>query len=512
MKKIFKQINKYFLRRVDNNNYILYKKAQFLMILCLSLILFFIILCIVTVIFFPENAKNVLNLNFITIPSITTVLLVLRTGKVQRSLNFFAVITTLISTAGFISKPVHIAGASLAYYMMIVLTFTSLFCSFRLALIVFFTCIATHIGYYFIKALPSAEGLILQTAQFTLNDGITTLAIIFVIGKVANNIMNKAFVLATRESEKNSEQYNQINRLNEIMKQTVVRLTESIHVTSEVVESFSESFQNQTASFEELAASMEEISANTASVTYASKEQNESINNLFKSFEFLSESVDILEGNGKFISEIFDSVLLQTKNGEDTSTKLDKTNKKIHLNSGEIQSVVTVMEDFFDMINLLALNATIEAARAGDHGKGFAVVAEEIGKLADNSSRELKLISELVAKNRNDVEEGNKNISEIIQFIMSLLQSIATLQKKSSMTLDQMKELKELKENMNLRAETVRKKTELIEGSMNEQEAAIADVVVSIENFNNMLQINTQSTNTLKESIQKLIDMAEQLR
>ncbi|PKL16069.1 MAG: hypothetical protein CVV49_18140 [Spirochaetae bacterium HGW-Spirochaetae-5] len=162
-------------------------------------------------------------------------------------------------------------------------------------------------------------------------------------------------------------------------------------------------------------------------------------------------------------------------------------------------------------LNLLSLNATIEAARAGEYGRGFAVVAEEIGKLADHSSQELKLISGLVEKNKKDVEEGNANIVEIIEFINSLLKNINQLQQKSVQALDQMKKQKTIKEDMNHKAKVVQNKSDQIELAMTEQESAIADVVMSIENFNNMLQKNTESTNNLRDNAQDLKMLTESL-
>lgn len=47
---------------------------------------------------------------------------------------------------------------------------------------------------------------------------------------------------------------------------------------------------------------------------------------------------------------------------------------------------------------------------------------------------------------------------------------------------------------------------------MNEQETAIADVVISIENFNNMLQNNTETTNNLRESTMDLKMLADTLK
>ena len=512
MKNFFLKINNFFLGKVDETDFVLYKKGQFLLIINIFFIILMVLLNLVSFYLPPERAKSVQIIASIGIVITLTVLMILKTGKVQRGLNAFAVLTVILIISGFISKPYHIAGVSMAYFMMMQLAYTSIFCSVRLTTVIVLSYIGTHIGYYFLKALPAAEGMFAETVKSSLIDGVITLLGTYTVGVAASWILYRAFDITISESRKNIEQYKRISSLNSIMNQTFEKITNSIHVTSDVVGAFSESFQNQAATFEELAASMEEISANTTNVNFASKEQNDSIRQLFKSFEVLASSVDQLEEYGNDISVIFISLLKQTKEGENTSSRLDMTNRKISENSSEILSVVTVMEDFFDKINLLSLNATIEAARAGEYGRGFAVVAEEIGKLAEHSSQDLKLINELVGKNKKDVEEGNKNIIEIIDFIKSLLQNISLLQDKSVMTLELMKKQKQLKEEMNHRAESVRTKSELIESSMNEQENAIADVVKSIENFNNMLQSNTESTNDLRESTMELKKLADALK
>lgn len=80
--------------------------------------------------------------------------------------------------------------------------------------------------------------------------------------------------------------------------------------------------------------------------------------------------------------------------------------------SGEIEAIITSIEEIASQTSLLALNASIEAARAGEAGRGFAVVADQIGKLATDSAQAVVNTKELIGKTVEEVDKGNK-VTEI---------------------------------------------------------------------------------------------------
>jgi methyl-accepting chemotaxis protein len=86
----------------------------------------------------------------------------------------------------------------------------------------------------------------------------------------------------------------------------------------------------------------------------------------------------------------------------------------------DINSKTAVINDIVFQIKLLSFNASVEAARAGEHGKGFSVVAEEVGNLAQNTSKAALEITELLNSSVAHVKKIAVETSEQIAKLVSL--------------------------------------------------------------------------------------------
>ncbi|WP_170975901.1 HAMP domain-containing methyl-accepting chemotaxis protein [Rhizobium sp. FY34] len=119
----------------------------------------------------------------------------------------------------------------------------------------------------------------------------------------------------------------------------------------------------------------------------------------------------------------------------------------IEKSSGEISSIIGVIDEIAFQTNLLALNAGVEAARAGEAGKGFAVVAQEVRELAQRSAKAAKEIKGLINTSSTQVASGVTLVGDTgkalegivnqVQHITSHVQAIAEAYREQSLGLQE---------------------------------------------------------------------------
>jgi len=167
--------------------------------------------------------------------------------------------------------------------------------------------------------------------------------------------------------------------------------------------------QSSTAATEEITASIAEIARTS---TLISEKTNQSVEYALNSQNEIGSALNEIMKTGETFSSIVDS--------------FSELQKRV----GDIENVVTLINQIADQTNLLALNASIEAARAGEHGKGFAVVAQEVRKLAENTVSALTEVSTNVKHLKSYSNSVQDSITETTTIIKE-----ATVDAKSSLPL-----------------------------------------------------------------------------
>ncbi|PKL19447.1 MAG: hypothetical protein CVV49_01165 [Spirochaetae bacterium HGW-Spirochaetae-5] len=202
-----------------------------------------------------------------------------------------------------------------------------------------------------------------------------------------------------------------------------------------------------------LAASSEELTATSISLGQSSGEQVHSVrsisaelnlvlDSISETTEYIGEQVneisqaaDSVSGledmsnkiveNMKMVKIQSDESIVTARKGDEMGSSASQAMSLIVDSSKKISEMVNMINDISDQINLLSLNASIEAARAGEAGRGFAVVAEEIGKLADKTSNQVKEIHTLSTEISSSVQKGSDMVTSIRTAISGIMNNIS---------------------------------------------------------------------------------------
>ena len=185
--------------------------------------------------------------------------------------------------------------------------------------------------------------------------------------------------------------------------------------------------------------------------------------------EELSTSVNEINMQLTRANKISDDAMQKSRDATEAITVLQQGAQKIN-------DIVGFISDIAEQTNLLALNATIEAARAGDAGKGFAVVAGEVKELANKTS--------------GATSEINTHINELLKAIdvtVIVIQDIGSV------------------------IETINESSGSIAVAMEEQSAALNEIVHAMQNAADSVKKTQDATQSVSETAKSTGEMSSTL-
>jgi len=246
-----------------------------------------------------------------------------------------------------------------------------------------------------------------------------------------------------------------------------------------------------------VATAAEEMSTNMTSVAAATEETSTSVEKISLSGEELKSAITE-------IAEKSERARVITNTGV---TQSQKASSKIHTLEQSVQEINKITEtitDISDQINLLALNATIEAARAGEAGKGFAVVANEVKSLsrqtADATQDIRKKIEGIQISTQMSMDEI-KEVSRIIEEINQIVYTVASAVEEQSATTN------EIATAISQGAQGIQE----VSRHVSESSLVANEIARDIGTVHKSTEILAENSNNLKEKAEELKEIGSNL-
>jgi len=187
------------------------------------------------------------------------------------------------------------------------------------------------------------------------------------------------------------------------------------------------------------------------------------------------------------VEEMTSAITQNAENAIRTEGIAVKTAKEMEVSHKSVDEAVNAIKQIADKIfvvneishktDLLAINAAVEAARAGEHGKGFAVVATEVRKLAEQTQRAAREITELATDSVKVAEKSGEMLRELVPEIQMTTQLVQDINVSSS-----------------------------------EQNSGAGQINEGVQQLASVTQENAASSEELSSTSQELSSQAEQMR
>jgi methyl-accepting chemotaxis protein len=338
--------------------------------------------------------------------------------------------------------------------------------------------------------------------------------------KVMRKVSGGDLKIMSIDSERN--EFSQIGfELNKVIigtKNIIQEISTSVKVSNSVSEYQAKEAGQLAKIFREMSDMMNNIHLGTENQMGSLNKTLEMITHMMNEIRLMRENLlhakdltrDVVEYSNKGIKAIEDS---------EAQMKLIKVSidhsiaivKKVANETNSLIDKVSSITRIAKQTNMLSLNASIEAHRAGETGKGFAIVAEEVGSLAESTTKFAKDIQEALQSMKveatlavNKSLENEKAIEEGIRVVDVARESIHQMKSANDVSATQ------VDDDFSLSLKLLNDGEE-IERIINHTTKIAQDFAKLVITGTNKMETESKSVDKLAEEASKLSDQSKLL-
>jgi len=254
---------------------------------------------------------------------------------------------------------------------------------------------------------------------------------------------------------------------------------------------------NQSASVTHTNASMEQVTVNIGKLN----------GNVERQTGAVSEAASALEQVMANINSVTQTLIKNIANVENLKEASDTGRTSLQDVVSDIQEIAreseglleinSVMENIAGQTNLLSMNAAIEAARAGESGKGFAVVAGEIRQLAESSSRQSKVIGDVLQKIKGSIDKITRSTDNVLNKFEAIDQGVKTVAEQEEVIRHAMEEQSHGSKQVLIASGQVNEITQQVKGGAEEMREGSKGVIQESKNLERATEEITNGINEM---------------